>query len=110
MILVGSRNTRNPLEIQKKKQLLTALFSRILFVVSCQAIRKIKKIQKRFLKIILNKSIYGTLLCHSNKATMEIKRLRTLAVEIFKSLKAINPPYRKNIFTPKQNLKVYENQ
>ena len=33
---------------------------------------------------------------------MEIRRLRALAVEIFKTLNEINPPYMKNTFTPKE--------
>ena len=36
---------------------------------------------------------------------MEIRRLRTLAVEIFKTVNKINPPYMKNIFTRKENAK-----
>ena len=40
---------------------------------------------------------------------MEIRRLRTLAVEIFKTVNEINPPYMKNIFTPKENAKVRQN-
>ena len=40
---------------------------------------------------------------------MEIRRLKTLAVEIFKTLNEINPPYIKNIFTPKENAKVRRN-
>ena len=61
---------------------------------SCESIRKIEKIQKRCLRIILNdyESDYETLLCNSNKPTMETQRLRTLAVEIFKTLNEINPP------------------
>ena len=38
--------------------------------------------------------------------TMEIKRLRTLAGEIFKATNNINPSYMKNIFTPKTNAKI----
>ena len=37
---------------------------------------------------------------------MEIKRLRTLATEIFKTINNINPSYMKNIFTPKTNAKM----
>ena len=37
---------------------------------------------------------------------MEIKRLRTLATEIFKTINSINPSYMKNIFTPKTNAKI----
>ena len=78
---------------------------------SCESIRKIEKIQKRCLRIILNdyESDYETLLRNSNKPTMEIRRLRTLAVEIFKTLNEINPPYMKNIFRPKENAKVRQN-
>ena len=49
------------------------------------------------------------LLTNSNNTTMEMKRLRTLAVEIFKALNEINPPYVKNIFTPKENPKARHN-
>ena len=78
---------------------------------SCESIRKIEKIQKHCLRIILNdyESDYETLLCNSNKPAMEIRRLRTLAVEIFKTVNEINPPYMKNIFTPKENAKVRQN-
>ena len=60
---------------------------------SCESIRKIERIQKHCLRIILNdyESDYETLLRNSNKPTMEIRRLRTLAVEIFKTLNEINP-------------------
>ena len=37
---------------------------------------------------------------------MEIKRLRTLATEIFKTIKNINPSYMKNIFSRKTNAKI----
>ena len=40
---------------------------------------------------------------------MEIRRLRTLAVEISKTLNEINPLYRKNIFTSKENAEVRQN-
>ena len=83
------------------------------FSVAFQFLRvnKIEKIQKRYLRIILNdyESDYKTLLRYSNKPTIEIRRLRTLAVEMFKTLNEINPPYMKNIFTPKENAKVRQN-
>ena len=66
---------------------------------SCESIRKIEQTQIRCLRIILNgyESDYETLLRNSNKPTMEIRRrLRTLAVKIFKTLNEINPPYMKN--------------
>ena len=74
---------------------------------SCESIRKIEKIQKRCLRIILNdyESDYETLLCNSNKPTMKIRRLRTLAVEIFKTQNEINLPYMKDIVTSKETQK-----
>ena len=65
--------------------------------------RKIENIRKHCLRIILNdyESDYETLCRNSNKPNMEIQRLRTLAVEIFRTVNEINLPYIKNIFTPK---------
>ena len=40
---------------------------------------------------------------------MEIKRLRVLATEIFKTVKNLNPNYMKDIFTPKVHPKVRSN-
>ena len=78
---------------------------------SCESIRKIKKIQKRSLRIILNyyESDYENLLCNSNKPNMKIQKFRTLAVKIFKTLNEINSPYMKNIFTPRKSTKVRQN-
>ena len=78
---------------------------------SWESIRKIEENQKRCLRIVLSdyESDYENLLRNSNKPTMEILRLRTLAVEIFQTLNEINPPYMKNIFTPKENSKVRQN-
>ena len=45
----------------------------------------------------------------SGKVTMEIKRLRVLSIEIFKTFKNLNPKYMKDIFTPKLHLKVKPN-
>ena len=39
-------------------------------------------------------------------ATMEIKRLSALAIEIFKTVNNLNPDYIKDIFTPKINPQV----
>ena len=73
--------------------------------------RRIEKIQKHFLRIILDdyESDFETLLRNSNKPTMEIQRLKTLAFKMFKTLSEINPPCMKNLFTPKENLKVRQN-
>ena len=49
-------------------------------------------------------SDYTELLKNSGKATMEIKRLRCLALEIFKTVNNLNPYYMKEIFSKTTNL------
>ena len=58
---------------------------------TCESIRKIEKIQKRCLRIVLDNygSDYDVLLRKNGKATMEMKRLRILAIEIFKTVQTI---------------------
>ena len=53
-----------------------------------------------------NTSDYQTLLEKSKKASMEIKRLRNLATEIFKTVNNLNPSFMKDIFTSKEDAKV----
>ena len=54
---------------------------------SRKSVNKIENIQKRALRFLLNdySSDYETLLKRTNKCTMEVKRLRLLALEIFKA-------------------------
>ena len=75
---------------------------------TCESIRKIEKIQKCCLRIVLDDydSDYDVLLRKSGKATMEIKRLRVLAIEIFKTVNNLNPNYVKDISKPKLHPKV----
>ena len=67
---------------------------------SKRALNKIEKIQERCLRLVLNDytSNYEELLQKSGNTTMEIRRLRTLAIEIFKTLNNINPSFMKDIF------------
>ena len=67
---------------------------------------KIEKIQGRALRLLHNDfaSDYAELLKKSVKATMEIKRLRCLALEIFKTVNDLNPYYTKEIFSKTTNL------
>ena len=50
---------------------------------------------------------YENLIKKNGTTTIEIKRLRTLATEIFKTINNINPSYMKNIFTPKTDAKIW---
>ena len=60
---------------------------------------KIEKIQYRSLKLITNNycSDYKSLLNKTGNSTIEIKRLHTLALEIFKTLNNLNPNFMKDI-------------
>ena len=67
---------------------------------SCESINKLEKIQERAFRLLLNdyESDYDQLLAKANKPTLEIRRIKFLATEIFKTLKNLNPPYMKEIF------------
>ena len=79
-----------------------------LFMKSSQ---KIEKIQLCCLRIIYNdySSDYQTLLKLSQKPSMEIKRLRNLTLEIFRTIKDLNPSFMKSIFSAKLNARVRPN-
>ena len=58
-----------------------------------ESIRKNENIQKRCLRLVLDDydSDYDVLLRKSGKVTMEIKRLRVLAIEICETVNNLNP-------------------
>ena len=63
--------------------------------------QKQENIQKRALRFLYDddESTYEELLNKAKKPTIEIRKLRTLATEIFKTINNLNPPYMKEIFT-----------
>ena len=67
---------------------------------SKNSLNKIGNIQKRALRFLLNdyESDYKILQKKCNKCTMEVRRLRTLALETFKTLNNLNPAFMKNLF------------
>ena len=78
---------------------------------SCKSSQKIGKIQIRCLRIIYNdySSDYKTLLKLSQKPSMEIKRLRNLTLEIFKTINDLTPSFMESIFSAKLNPRVRPN-
>ena len=60
----------------------------------------IEKIQFRCLQLLTNDydSDYKMLLEKTKNPTMEIRRMRTLALEVFKTLNDLNPKFMKEIF------------
>jgi len=67
---------------------------------SSESMKKLERIQERALRLLLDdyESDYDQLLAKVNKPTLEIRRLRFLATEIFKTINNLNPPYMKEIF------------
>ena len=66
---------------------------------------KQENIQKRALRFLHNdyESDYNHLLQISGKPTIEIRQMRVLATEIFKTINDLNPVYMKEIFTLNTN-------
>ena len=62
--------------------------------------RKTEKIQERCLETILDEyeSKYDALLCRSGKSILELRRLPTLAIEIFKTVNNQNSGFMGEIF------------
>ena len=67
--------------------------------------KKIEKIHERSLRFLYEdfNSSYDQLLERSGKTTMVISRLKTLCIEIYKSINRINPTYMPNIFVKSRN-------
>jgi hypothetical protein len=67
---------------------------------SSGSMKKLEKIQERALRLLLNdyESSYEILLTNSNKTTLQIRRIKVLATEIFKTINDLNPSYMKEIF------------
>ena len=67
---------------------------------SAKSVKTIEKIQERALRILQNdfSSYFESILNKSGKSTMEVKRFRTLGLEVFKTLNNMNPEYMKEIF------------
>ena len=70
------------------------------YFCSCKSSNKIELIQKHCLRTALNdnESDYKNLLEKSSKTTMNIKRMRNLVIEIFKTISNLDPPFLKDIF------------
>ena len=94
--------------LRKTKFLLIVLYTQALIIVLLFGIFahlnlyiKSKKIQERTLRLLHNDfaSDYAELLKKSGKATLEVKRLRCPALEIFRTVNNLNPYYRKKILS-----------
>ena len=73
---------------------------------SSKSLNKIEKIQERVLRLLHSDFTgdYSELLNKSGNPSMGVKRLRTLALEIFKTLNNLNLDYMKEIFFKTTNV------
>ena len=73
---------------------------------SLKILKKVEKIQERTLRKPYNDSTsdYNQLLNKSSKVSMEVKRLRKLALEKLKTVNNLSPEYMKEIFYKTTNL------
>ena len=62
--------------------------------------KKLERIQERSFRLLLNdyESSYQEILEKIGKTTLQIRRIKLLAIEIFKTINDINPSYMKEIF------------
>ena len=72
---------------------------------TAKQLQKIEKIQERVLRFLHDdyESDYLTLLEASGSVSMEIRRMRYLCIEIYKTLNNLNPGYTKDIFQVQQS-------
>ena len=71
------------------------------YFLTSKSLQKIEKIQERALRFLHNDYVcsYKDLLLKSNRCTMLVSRQRTLCIEIFKTLKKLNPAFMNDIFS-----------
>ena len=67
---------------------------------NARSLNKIENLQKRALRFLCNnyQLTYEELLDKANSSTMNVKRLRFLCVEIYKTINNLNPSFMKQIF------------
>ena len=65
-----------------------------------QSVNKIENLQKRTLRFLYDdfEASYEDLLSKVGKSTVNVRRLRTLCVEIHKTFNDLNPSFMNNIF------------
>ena len=67
---------------------------------SAKSLNKVESLQKRALRFLYEDyfSSYEELLQKAGKETMKVNRLRSLCIEIYKSINNINPTYLNEVF------------
>ena len=92
------------LDFEEKRVLVQSFifsnFNLVWVFSSSKSMEKIEKIQERALRFLYDdyNSSYVELLVKSEKCTMHVNRLRYLCIEIFKTLKQLNPEFMQTVF------------
>ena len=73
---------------------------------SAKALQNIEKIQERALRFLYDdhRTSYSELFSKSERRTMHVSRLSVLCIEVFKTLKNINPSFMHEIFKSKSSV------
>ena len=68
-----------------------------------KSLNKIESLHKRALRFLLNdyENSYKELLEKSGKCNMNLQRIRSLCIEIYKTINRLNPDFMKNTFEMK---------
>ena len=79
---------------------------------SSKSLTKIENIQKRTLQFLYDdyKSSYSDLLSKAKKTTMTISRLRSLCIEVYKTINSLNPSFMSKIFEFNQPTRIQRSQ
>ena len=79
---------------------------------SAKSLNKVESLQKRALRFLYDNydSSYESILKISGKSTMNVNRLRSLCIEIFKTLNNINPAFMNEIFELRKTNRAVRNQ
>ena len=79
---------------------------------SAKSLNKVESLQKRALRFLYDNydSSYESLLKFAGKSTMNGTRLRSLCIEIFKTLNNINPVFMNEIFELRKTKRAVRNQ
>ena len=69
--------------------------------MDASSLKKIENLQKRALRLLYNdyEISYEELLLKSDKATMNVNRLRIMCTEIYKTINNLNPDFMRDLFS-----------
>ena len=102
---------RNFLNFEEKKILINSYFMSnfnycplVWMFSSSSSLKKVENLQKRALRFLYNdyKTSYDDLLKKAGTSSMNVKRLRTLCTEMYKTVNDLNPNFMNEIFTLRQ--------